>query len=71
MLACASCATNPAPGTGAESFDLVVAATTDVHGRLTSWDYYTGVADSTRGLSRAATIVDSLRQANPDRVVLL
>ena len=71
MLACASCATSPAPGTGPESFDLVVAATTDVHGRLTSWDYYTGVADSTRGLSRAATIVDSLRQANPDRVVLV
>jgi 2',3'-cyclic-nucleotide 2'-phosphodiesterase / 3'-nucleotidase / 5'-nucleotidase len=51
--------------------DLVVAATTDVHGRLTGWDYYAGAPDSTRGLARAATIVDSVRLANPDRVVLV
>ena len=51
--------------------DLVVAATTDVHGYLRGWDYYTNRPDSARGLSRAATIVDSLRTANPGRVVLL
>ena len=67
----ASCAGNPRPGGSRESFDLVVAATTDVHGRLTGWDYYAGTADSARGLSRAATIVDSVRAANPDRVVLV
>jgi 2',3'-cyclic-nucleotide 2'-phosphodiesterase (5'-nucleotidase family) len=71
----ASCARNPAPaardGGGSEAFDLVVAATTDVHGRLTGWDYYAGARDTSRGLSRAATIVDSLRAANPDRVVLV
>ena len=66
-----SCAGNPVPGAGPESFDLVVAATTDAHGRLTGWDYYAGVADTGRGLSRAATIVDSLRAANPDRLVLV
>jgi 2',3'-cyclic-nucleotide 2'-phosphodiesterase (5'-nucleotidase family) len=66
-----SCATAGAPRSGVESFDLVVAATTDVHGRLTGWDYFAGTPDSTRGLSRAATIVDSVRTANPDRVVLV
>ncbi|MFN8571143.1 MAG: 5'-nucleotidase C-terminal domain-containing protein [Gemmatimonadaceae bacterium] len=50
---------------------IVVAATTDVHGRIRGWDYYGAVPDSTRGLSRAATIVDSVRQANPQRVVLV
>src|SRR3954454_7138812 len=67
----ASCAANRRTARPAESFDLVVAATTDVHGRLTGWDYYAGGADSLRGLSRAATIVDSVRTANPDRVVLV
>jgi 2',3'-cyclic-nucleotide 2'-phosphodiesterase (5'-nucleotidase family) len=66
-----ACASNPPPGGGGQTMDLVVAATTDVHGRLTGWDYYAGRADSTRGLSRAATIVDSVRAANPDRVVLV
>lgn len=65
-----ACASNPRPGS-TEAIDLVVAATTDVHGRLTGWDYYAGAADSIRGLSRAATIVDSVREANPNRVVLV
>jgi 2',3'-cyclic-nucleotide 2'-phosphodiesterase/3'-nucleotidase len=44
------------------SLDLVVAATTDVHGRLRGWDYYANAPDTLRGLSRAATIIDSLRR---------
>ncbi|HMI55369.1 MAG TPA: 5'-nucleotidase C-terminal domain-containing protein, partial [Gemmatimonadaceae bacterium] len=51
--------------------DLVIAATTDVHGRLRAWDYYANEAETVRGLSRAATIVDSVRAANPGRVILL
>ncbi len=54
-----------------EPVDLVVAATTDVHGRLRAWDYYANQVDAVRGLSRAATIVDSVRAANPGRVILL
>lgn len=54
-----------------DTVEIVIAATTDVHGRLRGWDYYTARADSARGLSRAATIIDSLRRANPGRVVLL
>jgi 2',3'-cyclic-nucleotide 2'-phosphodiesterase (5'-nucleotidase family) len=51
--------------------DLVVAATTDVHGHLRGWDYYANAPDPARGLTRAATIVDSLRAADPGRVLLV
>jgi 2',3'-cyclic-nucleotide 2'-phosphodiesterase/3'-nucleotidase len=51
--------------------DLVVAATTDVHGHLRGWDYYTNSPDSVDGLSRAATIVDSLRRVSPVLPVLV
>src|SRR5258705_2340132 len=44
-----------------EPVDLVVATTTDVHGRLLAWDYYANQAEAVRGLSPAATILDSLR----------
>ena len=54
-----------------DTLDLVVAATTDVHGRLRAWDYYADAPEPARGLTRAATIVDSLRQAHPGRVVLV
>ena len=43
-------------------YDLTIAATTDVHGRLRGWDYYANAADSARSLASAATIVDSLRR---------
>ena len=56
---------------GAEPVDLVIASTTDVHGRVTAWDYYANKPETIRGLTRAATIVDSVRAANPGRVILL
>lgn len=59
------------PGRSQERVDLVVAATTDVHGRLRGWDYYAGIPDSTRGLTRVATIVDSLRAVHPGQVLLV
>ena len=54
-----------------QTVDLVFATTTDVHGRVRAWDYYSNQAEAVRGLSRAATIVDSVRAANPGRVILL
>jgi 2',3'-cyclic-nucleotide 2'-phosphodiesterase (5'-nucleotidase family) len=57
-------------GTSAD-VDLVIAATTDTHGRLRSWDYYASKPEPQRGLTRIATIVDSLRGANPGRVLLV
>ena len=75
VLILAACA--PAPGrTGGGGspdgpFDLIVLSTTDVHGRIRAWDYYGDSAETSRGLARAATIVDSVRAANPGRVLLL
>src|ERR1019366_7224278 len=60
-----------APAEAAQTVDIVVAATTDVHGRVRSWDYYADTAESSRGLARAATVVDSVRDANPGRVILV
>lgn len=51
--------------------EILIAATTDVHGRLRGWDYQTSRPDSARGLARAGTVVDSLRRAHPERVVLV
>src|SRR5512146_1051816 len=49
----------------AAPIDLVVAATTDIHGRVRGWDHYADAPDSARGLARAATIIDSLRKVSP------
>ncbi len=61
----------PAAVPAQERVSIKIAATTDVHGRLRGWDYVTGRPDTLRGLTRAATIIDSVRKANPGRVVLV
>jgi len=76
-LACARPAPLPSPTIAAvaapppDTVQLVIAGTTDVHGWLRGWDYFANAPDSTRGLTRVATIMDSVRAANPDRVVLV
>ena len=70
VLLVLACAPSQLPRV-AESVDLIVASTTDVHGRVTAWDYYANKSETIRGLTRAATIVDSVRAANPGRVILL
>src|SRR5207237_665077 len=74
VAACARPGSTPttiAGAHGADSLELIVAGTTDTHGWLRGWDYFANAADTTRGLARLASIVDSLRAANPERVVLL
>ena len=61
----------PSPAGAQTRVDLVIASTTDVHGRLRGWDYYAGAPDPTHSLASAATIIDSVRAANPGRVVLV
>jgi 2',3'-cyclic-nucleotide 2'-phosphodiesterase (5'-nucleotidase family) len=70
LLFALACAPAQLPRASAP-IDLVVATTTDVHGRITAWDYYANRPEAIRGLTRAATIVDSVRAANPGRVILL
>lgn len=66
-VAAASVASAPA----ADTVQLVIAGTTDVHGWLRGWDYFANAVDSSRGLTRIASIVDSVRAANRDRMVLV
>ena len=66
LLFLASLAAAQAP----DSAHVVLVATTDVHGRATAWDY---LADEPApgGLTRVATVVDSLRRRYPGQVVVL
>jgi 2',3'-cyclic-nucleotide 2'-phosphodiesterase/3'-nucleotidase/5'-nucleotidase len=49
---------------------IVLVATTDVHGHATDWDYVRG-RPFPGGLTRVATIVDSLKARHPGQVVLV
>jgi 2',3'-cyclic-nucleotide 2'-phosphodiesterase (5'-nucleotidase family) len=69
-LAAAGCLSAPLYE-ATQQVDLIVAATTDVHGYLRGWDYYTNRPDSARGLTRLATIVDSLRHSTNVSPVLV
>ena len=51
--------------------ELVIAATTDIHGYARGWDYYANAPDSLRGLTRVATIIDSLRKVSPSFPVVV
>ena len=71
LLAAIALAAETVPARAQSRVELTLAATTDVHGRLRAWDYYADRPDPDRGLTRAATIVDSLRRATPGRVILV
>jgi len=49
---------------------VVIVATTDVHGHVTDWDYVAN-QPSSGGLTRVATIVDSLKARYPGQVVVV
>jgi 2',3'-cyclic-nucleotide 2'-phosphodiesterase (5'-nucleotidase family) len=66
LLFLASLAVAQAP----DSAHVVLVATTDVHGRATAWDYFADEA-APGGLTRVATLVDSLRRGYPGQVVVL
>ncbi len=66
LLFAASLAVIQAPDTA----HVVLVATTDVHGRATAWDYLGG-RGAPGGLTRVATVVDSLRRRYPGQVVVL
>ncbi len=70
VLGCASLPGRGAGGAGGR-VDVLLVATTDVHGRVRGWDYDAAAPDPDRGLTRLATAVDSLRAVAPGRVVLV
>ncbi len=60
----------PSPQQTPDSAHLVIVATTDVHGRVLGWDDVRDV-EAPGGLSRAATIVSTLRTQYPGQVLLV
>jgi 2',3'-cyclic-nucleotide 2'-phosphodiesterase/3'-nucleotidase len=55
---------------GQDTVRVVVVASTDVHGRAYHWDYLTE-AEAPWGITRAATVIDSLRAEYPGSVVVM
>jgi 2',3'-cyclic-nucleotide 2'-phosphodiesterase/3'-nucleotidase/5'-nucleotidase len=60
---------NP-PAAAADTAHLVIVATADVHGRVMGWDYVRDAA-APGGLSRAATVLETLRARYGANVLLL
>src|SRR3954468_2536386 len=63
LLGLTACARGPLLQSNV-SADLVIAATTDIHGRARGWDYYLNAPDTLHGLTRVAPIIDSLRRVS-------
>ncbi len=61
---------SPPSSPASDTAHVVIVATTDVHGRVLGWDYVRDAA-TPGGLSRAATVVETLRAQYPDQVVLV
>ena len=59
-----------APTSAQDTAHVVIVATTDVHGRAYHWNYVTD-AEAPWGLTRVATVVDSLRVRYPGQVVVV
>src|SRR3989442_11294508 len=63
-------ATTPTASRAPDTAHVVIVSTTDVHGRIRGWDYVRDEA-APGGLSRAATLLETLRTRYPDAVVLV
>ncbi|HSN14385.1 MAG TPA: metallophosphoesterase, partial [Anaeromyxobacteraceae bacterium] len=59
-----------APLAAQDTAHVVIVSTTDVHGHASGWDFVEGRAFP-GGLTRAATVIDSLRAKYPGQVVLV
>ncbi len=53
-----------------DTLDLVIMSTTDVHGWVMPWDYYSDSPDERYGLVKAATIIDSVRNEHDFTLLL-
>ncbi len=53
----------------AGQFTVTVLATTDLHGNIYPYDYYTG-RQAPRGLAKAATLIRAERERNPNTVLI-
>ena len=58
------------PAQAQTTVELVIVATTDVHGHVNAWDYVND-RPAPWGLVRAATAIDSIRHQHPGRVIVV
>jgi 2',3'-cyclic-nucleotide 2'-phosphodiesterase (5'-nucleotidase family) len=56
--------------TGRDTLSVTVLTTTDVHGWILPWDYYSDRPDERYGLSKAASLIDSIRSVQPHTLLL-
>jgi 2',3'-cyclic-nucleotide 2'-phosphodiesterase / 3'-nucleotidase / 5'-nucleotidase len=52
-----------------EQVEITILGTTDVHGRIVPWNYYTATEEDL-GLARVATLVDSIRAFHPETILV-
>ena len=71
LLLGAACLAPRASAAQVAPVEIIIAATTDIHGRVRGWDYFADTAEGGRGLSRVSTIFDSLRTAAPGRAIFV
>lgn len=57
------------PPPACEAVTLTVLATTDTHGHVYPWDYYTA-QPAARGLAAASTLIEEVRRENPNTVLI-
>lgn len=63
----------PVHGLAAESRDLVILGTSDIHGNIDNYDYFTDsvpTGSAVRGLTKIATYVEGVRASNPNTVLI-
>lgn len=70
LSACNFGETAPKPLEIGESATISVMTTTDTHGWVTPWDYASDTEDPRFGLSKIATIVDSIRNIHPNNLLI-
>ncbi|ASA25177.1 bifunctional 2',3'-cyclic-nucleotide 2'-phosphodiesterase/3'-nucleotidase [Paenibacillus donghaensis] len=58
------------PAAGAQTVDLRLMSTTDVHTNVYGWDYFKNAKSLTVGLDRTATLVKNARNEQPNNLLL-
>lgn len=73
-LQLSSCGTSEeqmrAPTGRPDTTSITIMGTTDLHGYVRAWDYYRDEGGLDYGMSRVATLVDSVRRQNPNALFL-
>ncbi len=73
LLVIALLGTSTAAVKAAETKDIVILGTSDIHGNVDNYDYFTDSvpgASSSRGLTKIYTYVKNVRAANPNTIVI-